>query len=328
MTARFLAQKQRVPISSLVFVTAVASALTAGALSAQGVVGPVPSDGAFTCDFQVRGDFPIERVPPVIERDRIYMARRPGMLRKHIPLRPDPATGNLRSGGRYLFDTHDNAKAYKSWVEEEFILDGTLFFDREEFLDVDCHAWKTIGAEDFADIHDTQVVFRTERWAVPESNQLPFLKSRWPAIRDEAALRGLTSVWLLYGKQERLVTLVYFANRTAPAGTDFAGLIALESAPPLGALFADQMWTKTMDRTQFSLTIWFPNPFPVGDRGEPSLWPNSPILPEPGPNDGVCEPSRGENHDTAPNDCTPTCGDGVWDDDEDNQRCPSDVPHF
>ena len=289
----------------------------------------VAAEGAFTCDFQVDPtQFSLDELAPAIERDRIYMARQPGMLHKHIPIRPDPASLTFFAGGRYLFDTFENAKDYKDFVVNRFVLDGIQFLDRPYFLNPDCHAWATIGAHDFGDIHDSQIVLRTERWVVPAANQRVLLMQRWPAVRLEAQRRGLTSVWLLYNKQEQLVSFVYFANRAGPdPGTaDVASLAALEASPPLGQPFADLSWTRIFDRTQWTLTIWFPTVFP--DRGEPSLWPNSPLFPEPGPTDGVCEPSRGEDHSTAPDDCSPHCGDGVWDADENNASCPSDVPAF
>jgi hypothetical protein len=160
---------------------------------------------------------------------------------------------------------------------------------------------------------------------VPAENQRQLLKDRWPAIRAAAAARGLTSVWLLYNKQEQLVTLVYFANRVVPknpAAPDFASLFALQEAPPLGDLLYDLGYPKQFDRTHWSWTIWFP--FLRGDRGEASLWPHSPPLPEPFVGDGVCEPSRGETHATAADDCGPTCGDGICQAGESVLACPSD----
>jgi hypothetical protein len=254
----------------------------------------------------------------------MYMAERPGMLHKHIPIRIDLTTGNLLAGGRYLFDTAANAEAYKSYVEN-FTLDGVRFFEWPYFLNHDCHAWSVIGAHDFGDIHDVQVIVRTERWAVPIENQRRLLRQQWPAIRAEAQGRGLTSVWLLYNRQEQLVTLVYFANRIVPKNPlvpDFVSLEALEIAQPLGHIFDDQNWMKTFDRTQWVLTIWFP--FLIGDHGEPSLWPHSPPLPEPYCGDGVCEVSRGENHASCPGDCPPQCGDGVCQAGEDTRNCPGD----
>jgi hypothetical protein len=285
----------------------------------------IKAKGAFTCDFNLPAEFPLNQVGPVIERDRMYMAERPGMLHKHIPLRIDETTGNLSSGGRYLFTTFEQARAYKRWVEEDFILDGTRFFDRPYFLNPDCHAWSVIGAHDFADIHKAQVIIRTERWHVPADNEPELLKQHWPGIRDEAEKRGLTSVWLLHNKQEQLVTLVYFADRIAPSNPfvpDFASLAALEFAPSLGRHFDQRGWVKTFDRTQWVLNIWFP--FVSGDRGEPSLWPHSPPLPQPYCGDGVCEVSRGERYASCPGDCPPRCGDAVCQPGENTLNCPGD----
>lgn len=303
---------------------------TAGPAS---ITGPVDARGAMTCDFELPGTFDIGTAAGLIERDRIYMARRPGMLRKHIPFRPDPVTGTLRAGGRYLFDTEENAAAYLQWMRTQFVLDGTLFFDREVFSNIDCHSWSTIAAYDLADLHLAQVVFRTERWRVPPGNQRKLLTHRWPEILAAARARGLSGAWLLYSRPENLVSLISFAPRTIPAGpqfTDAVALAGLESMPALGTVFDDRNWPKVLDRTQWSFNIWFPNPCDPGDCGEPSLWPNSPLFPEPTNTDGVCVPSRGENAGTAPNDCRPHCGDGVWqaEEGENNTNCPSDVPYF
>lgn len=306
------------------------AAVPVGADPAPAGTGDLPFHGAFTCDLTLDRDFPADQLAPVIERDRMYMASRPGLGQKHIPVGFDPESGNIWGGGRYLFDTVEDAEAYRFWAENVFTLDGVKFFDRPEFIDHECHVWSTIGAHDFGDIHTSQVVLRTERLAVPAENQRPLLKEQWPLVRDEAERRGYTSVWLLYNKQERLVSLVYFANRigpTDPQTPDWASLTALASAPPLSQVFADQHWTPTFDRTQWVLTIWFPVLWP-GDVGEPSLWPNSPPFPQPSSTDGVCEPSRGESNQTAPNDCSPRCGDQTWDAEENNRSCPSDVPFF
>lgn len=287
--------------------------------------GSIKAKGAFTCDFALPGDFPFGQVAPVIERDRMYMAERPGMQRKQIPLRFDFVNGQLLTGGRYLFDTEEDAAKYKSWVENDFILDGTHFFDRTYFLNPDCHSWGVVAANNIKDIRQ-QIIMRTERWTVPQGSQTQALKQSWPSILQEARQRGLTGVWLLYNEQENLAELVYFADRVVPQDPytpDFVSLAALEFAAPLGAVFDLQPgWAKTFDRSQWVLTVWFP--FALGDHGQPSLWPNSPPLPEPYPGDGVCEVSRGENHANAPTDCGPLCGNGVCDTGEDTQSCPGD----
>jgi hypothetical protein len=265
-----------------------------------------------------------EPIAAALERDRIIMAREPGLLRKHIPLSFDPSNGNLLAGGRYLFDTEQHAWQYKAFVEG-YTLNGIKFLERPEFIEHDCHAWSVIGARDFADVHTAHVVFRTERWKVPPANQRHWLEGQWAAIRSQAQARGLTSVWLLYNRHERLVTLVYFADRLVPPDPitpDFVSLGALESSPPLGELLDDLAYIKVLDRTQWSWTIWFP--VLAGDRGEPARWPNSPPLPEPSAVDGVCEVSRGETHANSPMDCGPTCGDTICQIGETTQSCPGD----
>lgn len=283
--------------------------------------GNIKARGAFTCDFTLPASLPLDQVAPIIERDRMYMAERPGMQRKQIPLAIDFATGNILSGGRYLFDTKQDAVKYKSWVENDFVLDGIHFFDRPYFLSPACYSWGVIGAHNFKDL-PKQVVVRTERWSVPHESQMQTLKQKFRALLATAEESGLTGVWLLYNKEEQLAQLVYFADRIA-SPDPFASLGALQSATPLGATFNNQPgWTKTFDRTQLVLTVWFP--FELGDHGLPSLWPNSPPLVMPNESDGVCEVSRGENYVSAPNDCGPTCGNRVCDLGENTQTCPGD----
>lgn len=281
--------------------------------------------GCFTCDFGLPGDLPLNQVPALIERDRMYMAEQPGMRTKHLPLRIDSGTGNLLSGGRYLFNTFDEAKDYKDWVSNDFILDGVQFLDRPIFLAPECHAWRVVGVQHFGPV-ETQIIVRTERWSVPNGHNLEQrLKNRWDEIKEEAEQRGLTSVWLTYNDDEHLAQLVYFANRIAPPDPnvpDFASLAALETAPPLGQLLDLYGWSKTFDRTQWVLTIWFP--FERGDRGAPSLWPHSPPFPQPFSGDGVCEVSRGEKHSNSPTDCGPKCGNGICNPGENTQNCPGD----
>ena len=280
--------------------------------------------GSFSCDFGLPGSLPLNLVPPLIERDRMYMSEQPGMRTKHLPLRIDQATGNLLSGGRYLFDTFEEAQSYKEWVTNDFVLDGVHFLQRPFFLAPECHAWKVVGVREFAPV-DKQIVMRTERWQVPDGPLHTALEQKWNEIQAAAGQRGMSSVWLTYSPDERLAQLVYFTDRIVPPNPTFP--ISQASAPSnqrcrSARLFASYGWNKTFDRTQWILTIWFP--FAAGDHGAPSLWPHSPPFPLPYSGDGVCEVSRGENNVNSPTDCTPTCGNGVKDAGENTQNCPGD----
>ncbi len=321
-----------VPHGALAFaaVLGLLSATVTGA--AAGEDGDVQARGAFTCDFALSPSLPLDQVAPSIERDRMYMAARPGMIHKHIPIAVDPSSGQYLSGGRYLFDTAEHAREYRDWVFHSYVLDDVLFLKRSYFLGPECHAWTVIGAHDFGDIHSSQIVLRTERWSVRNARQPAWtLAQRFAAILDTAQARGLTSVWLLYDQEEGLASLVYFAGRVGPSNPqepDYASLSVLADAPPLGRIFDDQGWTRTFDRTQWTLTIWFP--FALGDRGEPALWPNAPPFPHPRQGDGVCEVSRGESaaDPDIPNDCPALCGDGIAQSNENSMNCPGDVRLF
>ncbi len=208
---------------------------------------------------------------------------------------------------------------------------GVLFLKRSYFLSPDCHAWTVIGAHDFADIHNSQIVLRTERWSVRNARHpAAILNQRFEAVLASAQTRGLTSVWLLYDEEEGLASLVYFGGRVGPSDPrqpDSASLGALAAAPPLGDIFADQGWKRIFDRTQWALTIWFP--FALGDRGEPALWPNTPPFFLPSAGDGVCEVSRGESRrQRARIECPPQCGDGIAQTGETSMNCPGDVRLF
>lgn len=281
------------------------------------------AEGSFSCDFGLSNDAPLSAVPAVIERDRMYMAERPGMITKQLPISFDPATGAVYSGGRYLFDTFQHASAYADWVRHGFILDGVEFLDRPIFLSPDCHAWRVVGTRSFAPI-DHQLVMRTERFQIPASSW-GSLHTVFRAAREEASRRGLAAVWLVANQDEGLAQLVYFRDRVSPPDPsmpDFASFGALAGAPPLGDAVAPAGWTRTFDRTHWMLTVWFP--FEPGDSGAAALWPYSPPFPGPSCGDGVCEPSRGETGASCAADCAPSCGDAVCQAGEDNHACPSD----
>jgi hypothetical protein len=85
-----------------------------------------------------------DQIPSVLERDRVFMSARPGFVVKHVPLRV-PGPGPLLSGGRYLFDSVARAEAYRTWVTNDFILDGVKFFDRPYFSNPECRVWSVAG---------------------------------------------------------------------------------------------------------------------------------------------------------------------------------------
>lgn len=246
---------------------------------------PARATAVFSDAFQLPGLEADPRTPEMIERDRVIMAARPGMLRKLLPLRVDER--GVTCGGVYLFDTYENAVAYGDWVAHDFVLDGTLFLDRPVFIEPTSQVWHLVGVEDFADVRTDQHVMRFERWHTMDPADIDMLRERhWPGIRDTARQAGLSSAWLLYCPDEHhpqvgLVTVASHGGRT-PTGTAEEDLARLESLPSLGAGLAEKLGaTKVFDRTSWVYQVWFPLRAAGADYDGSSLWPNSPPLPGP-----------------------------------------------
>lgn len=236
----------------------------------------------FSDAFQFPGSELNPEAPPYIERDRVVMAARPGMLRKLLPIRQD--TTGVFCGGCYLFDTVDNARAYGDWVANEFRLDGTtLFLDRPEFLEPTSQLWQVIGARDFADVATRQTVMRFERWHVPALPAMAELRGSWSAIEAAAESVRASTAWLLAGCDEvhpqlGLVT-AYYADPSRAADGDNAALDSIAAVPSVGTELAASLGgTKVFDRTSWIYMVWFP----IDERDESpdtALWPVSPPLP-------------------------------------------------
>jgi hypothetical protein len=238
--------------------------------------GRIDARGALLGDFEVAGKMAPHEVPGAIEGDRAIFVARPGFYRKLIPLRLEN-DGTLFSGGRYLFETYDQVSDFSRWFRDEFRLDGKLFVERSWVKDFSRLTFHVLGAHDFKDVHDSQLVVRAERWAL-NGERGAALESAWPELRDRAADRGLASAWLLFSDERREAALITVADRVGrrdPTAPDVASLRALEAQPSLAEELSSQGWArKTFDRTSWIFTIWF-----APDHRPLSLWPNSPPLP-------------------------------------------------
>ena len=88
--------------------------------------GPIACQAAFTSDFAVPTDMPVQQLVNNVENERPSMDGRPGMRHKYMPLRFDPATGAHQVGGRYLFDSWDDVvdyieMFYNSWRKHSYL---------------------------------------------------------------------------------------------------------------------------------------------------------------------------------------------------------------
>ena len=236
-------------------------------------IGSIEAAGAFTGDFGISPDAPAAQIPADIERDREIMTRRPGMRQKHLPLHLDPDTGRLSAGGRYLFDRYEDAEAYRRWVTEEFTVDGVPFPARSYFVGPRFLAWRVAGAWDFAPL-TTHGGIRFRRWSLSAGVTEARLSGVWSSVREAAERAGLASAWLLFSPERReagLVTITALGEPPEVAGEGDRAVTAALEAVSLA---------KTFDRVDLVWTLWMPR---AAEGRPPSLWPNSPPLPAPGP---------------------------------------------
>lgn len=245
--------------------------------------GPVTADAAFTSDFAIPDGIPMQRLVDMVEIERKSMDVRPGMRHKYLPLRFDPATGAREVGGRYLFDSWENAVDYNTFTEELEFEPGVKFWDRPFFIGVDRHIWRCTGAHDFTPLATTHYTNRLERWTYRAAHVEPVLEQVWPTVRDDAARRGLASVWLLFQPEEKQVGILTVADKVE--GRDQAdaasrSVTALEHAESVGRVLPAKLGLeKVFDRTSVILAMWLPQSRLAG--GAPSAFPTKPVHPLP-----------------------------------------------
>jgi len=247
------------------------------------VAGPVTAGAAFTSDFAIPDDIPMQNLVDMAEIERRSMDVRPGMRHKYMPLRFDPATGARQVGGRYLFDTWDNAVDYNTFTSKELEFEpGVKFWDRPFFLGVDRHIWRVTGAYDFTPLA-SHYVSRLERWTYTRGNAERLLEQVWPTVRENAGWQGLASVWLLYQPEEKqigILTVAAKADGGDPAEVAARSVAWLEQAGSLGQFLPAELGAeKVFDRTSLILTMWLPRSRLAG--GAPSAFPSATVHPLP-----------------------------------------------
>jgi hypothetical protein len=245
--------------------------------------GPIAVHAAFTSDFAIPDDIPVQSLVDMVEIERRSMDVRPGMRQKYMPLRFDPASGARQVGGRYLFDTWDNAIGYNTFTGEELEFEpGVKFWDRPFFLGVDRHVWRVTGAYDFAPLA-THFASRFERWTYTGLNPERLLQPLWPTVCENAAWQGLASVWLLFQPEEEqigILTMAAKADGGDPADVAARSLTALEQTESVGRFLPAELGAeKVFDRTSLILTMWLPLSRLAG--GAPVAFPAAPVHPLP-----------------------------------------------
>src|SRR5215472_4350928 len=248
-------------------------------------IGPIDAKGAFTSEIDLPRIIKPGPLNTVAEEDRPHIVDQPGMRHKYLPLRHDPATGTISSGGHYLFRNYDDATKFRDFLEEKvFPGEQTTFWKRPFFNKTVRFAWRVTGAHDLAPI-TTHDLNRFERYSVPDAKFEARLPELFSAFLEAARRLDLAHVSLMFQPKYNLVGVLTAAARegrralsfeTVRLSTDALALRGSVSEASLTALSG----RKIFDRTSVHLAVWLPLSAQAG--GAPAIWPNSPPIPAPG----------------------------------------------
>jgi hypothetical protein len=247
--------------------------------------GPIDAKGAFTSEIDLPSVIRPGPLNTVAEEDRPHLVDQPGMRHKYLPLRHDPATGAISSGGRYLFRSYDDATKYRDFLEAKvFPGEQTTFWKRPFFVNTVRFAWRVIGAHDLAPI-TTHDLNRFERYSVPDAKFEARLPELFPAFLEVARRLDLGHVSLMFQPEHALVGVVTAAAREGSQAPRFETVQLSTDALTLRGSMSEARLVglggrKIFDRTSLNLAIWLPLSEQAG--GAPAIWPNSPPIPLPG----------------------------------------------
>jgi hypothetical protein len=247
--------------------------------------GPIDAKGAFTSEIDLP---PIIKPGPLntlAEEDRPHLVDRPGMRHKYLPLRHDPATGAISTGGRYLFCAYEDATKYRDFLEAKvFPGEQTTFWKRSFFFNTVRFAWRVIGAHDLAPI-TTHDLNRFERYSASDAKFEARLPELFPAFLEAARRLGLAHVSLMFQPEHNLVGVLTAAAREGRQAPSFETVRLSTDALALRGSVSEARLTelgarKIFDRSSLNLAVWLPWSEEAG--GAPAIWPNSPPIPVPG----------------------------------------------
>jgi hypothetical protein len=247
--------------------------------------GPIDAKGAFTSEIDLPPTIKPGPLNTVAEADRPHLVDQPGMRHKYLPLRYDPATEAISSGGRYLFRGYEDAARYRDFLEAKvFPSEKTTFWKRPFFFNTVRFAWCVTGAHDLAPI-TTHDLSRFERYSVPDAKFEARLPELFPAFLEAARRLDLAHVSLMFQPGHNLVGVLTAAAREGRQAPSFETVRLSTDALALRGSVSEARLTelgarKIFDRTSLNLAVWLPLSEQAG--GAPAIWPNSPPIPVPG----------------------------------------------
>ena len=245
--------------------------------------GTIDAKGAFTSEIDLPASLRPVEINTRAEVDRPHMVDQPGMRHKYLPLRHDPATGALSSGGSYLFRRYEDAVKYRDFLEAKvFAGEQTTFWRRPFFSNTVRFAWRVIGAYDLATIA-THDLIRFERYRVADGRLEARLPEVFPSFLEAARLLDLAHVSLMFQPEHNLVGVVTTATLEDRYETGFDIRHRTDGLPLRGSVSEARLSElgarKIFDRTSINLAIWLPLSEQAG--GAAAIWPNSPPIPLP-----------------------------------------------
>nr|XP_036586506.1 uncharacterized protein CTRU02_03891 [Colletotrichum truncatum]KAF6796913.1 hypothetical protein CTRU02_03891 [Colletotrichum truncatum] len=169
-------------------------------------VGDIQAQAAFTSEIEINGHPSLQDFVNFQDVHRKVMDARPGMYLKYLPHQFDVVNGQLRTGGAYLFDTHENAADYWDWTTNIFEVDEpkVKFWSQPLFKASKRFIWQVIGATNFGPV-EYHAVGRFQRWTYDGANVEKELQRIYPELKRKAEEQGALAFWLLHHPEEKQI---------------------------------------------------------------------------------------------------------------------------
>ncbi|KAF4967449.1 hypothetical protein FSARC_5022 [Fusarium sarcochroum] len=242
--------------------------------------GVVKAKGAFTAEILMPARIGLEDVWHSQYAGSQVMGKRPGMYIKYLPSKYHQISGEMLTGGAYLFDTLENAKDYENWTTNEFEVGEpkTTYWNQPLFKSVDAFTWKVIGAHNFTPV-DGHAIGRLQRFSYHHVGVESILTQLYPVLKDAAESREAVSFWLLHHPEDQMIG-VHMSFPKPEKDDDESLLEAVEEVAALDSvagIFPDALEIEVLlDRTSIYHAVWLPMAEDV--KGVKVVSPNFPDL--------------------------------------------------
>lgn len=224
--------------------------------------GVIHAAGACTTEIHIEARVSIQDVWNDQYHGSQVMGKRPGMYLKYLPARFHEVSGDLLTGGAYLFRTFEEAKDYENWTTNDFEVGEpkTTFWNQPLFKSVNLWVWRVIGAHNFTPV-DGHAIGRFQRWTYDIKDAESILQQHYPVLKDAAESRGAESFWLLHCPESKMFAVQLSFPK--PQGDDFdsiqQGVLSVAEQSSIGDVFPDVLKAEiVLDRTSPYLALWLP----------------------------------------------------------------------